>query len=61
MGDAAFRNEDMRERKVVTLSPLVKGFAGVAGQQHGRDGTPPWGRGAIGSVWAGSSGRNRAW
>lgn len=36
MGDAAFRNEDMRERKVVTLSPLVKGFAGAAGQQqHG--------------------------
>lgn len=31
MGDAAFRNEDMRERKVVTLSPLVKGLAGSMG------------------------------
>lgn len=29
MGDAAFRNEDLQARKVVTLSPLVKGFAGV--------------------------------
>ncbi len=28
MGDSAFRNEDMQARKVVTLSPLVKGFAG---------------------------------
>jgi hypothetical protein len=28
MGDAAFRNEDLQARKVVTLSPLVKGLAG---------------------------------
>lgn len=61
MGDAAFRNEDMRERKVVTLSPLVKGFAGAPGQQqHGHVMDPLKGRGAIGSVWEISSGRIRA-
>lgn len=31
MGDSAFRDEDLKARKVVTLSPLVKGFAGELG------------------------------
>jgi hypothetical protein len=36
MGDSAFRGEDFTERKVVTLSPVVKGLAGrnAREQQH---------------------------